>query len=115
MLLLISCAIPVNTKKELREKAFVESIKDTNYLILADYWDENSKKMTIDFKSAAYMKVNEPSGIIEITIGNGPYYGLIELHKIGEKKTRIRAYGWGGLESHIEDWVKLIKDYENPK
>lgn len=107
-LLLSACTVPVDTKNEARTKAATEFKKNANYLYLAHYWDEHATKQTIDFKSATYLAIWEKEKKAEITIGNGPYYGMIELTAIDENNTSIKTYAWGGMTGKISEWKKLI-------
>lgn len=90
---LSGCTIPLFIKAEIAQKHQGESfIKKKNYLSLAQYWDNNAKKQMIDFKSASYLAIWEHDKKAEITIGNGPYYGLIELVSLDNDTTKITYY-----------------------
>jgi uncharacterized protein YceK len=87
-----------------------EFVKKLNYISLLKYWDDHATKATIDFKSATYSKIWEHNKTAEITIGNGPYYGLIVLTSINHNTTNVKYHSWGGLGDDIDSWVDLIKN-----
>jgi hypothetical protein len=106
----VGCAtIPATTKADMANKLITESRKTGNYLKLAHYWDDHAKKVTIDFKSATYLSIWENEGIAEITIGNGPYYGMIKLIALDKNNTLIKCYAWGSLSGKITEWKNLIE------
>jgi len=109
-LVLQGCTVPTMKKADVRTAHVGQSVvKNQNYVTLARYWDDHATKMTIDFKGASYMSIIPEEGRAEITIGNGPYYGLIDLRKITDHSTRVTSYGWGGMSSAIQEWVELIR------
>jgi hypothetical protein len=106
--------MPVFTKAEIAEKHSSTSktfVKKGNYLDLARYWDENAKKQSINFTPASFLKIWEKERKAEISIGNGPYYGFIELRYIDENTTQITIFSWGGMGKRIHEWVDLICNY----
>ena len=107
------CVVPVQSKADIeKEKQPISSIVvNENYIVLAHYWDDHAKKQTIDFLSASFLSIREEMGQADITIGNGPYYGMIRLKKISEQSTSVTTYGWGGLSSKMMEWQKLICNY----
>jgi hypothetical protein len=105
------CTIPVTTKTEMRSRQTASFVKDANYLVLARYWDDNAEKQTIDFHSAPFLTVREEEGRAEITIGNGPYYGMIELKKIDDKSTLITSYAWGSVAGRIFEWEAMLRQF----
>jgi hypothetical protein len=105
--------VPVKTKVEMRSRLVSESHKPANYLRLARYWDEHAKKYYLNFTSASYLMFWEHERTADIAIGNGPYYGMIELYGLDEHTTRIRCYAWGALEYKITEWRKLIESAPN--
>lgn len=107
---LLGCgSVPVRTKVEVQERLVSQTQKDANYLKLARYWDQRAEKQTIDFKGASFLTIWEKEGRAEITIGNGPYFGMIELIGVGENSTLIKSYAWGGMSGRISEWTELIK------
>jgi len=108
-LFLSSCTtVPVPTKPEVQSHLISTTIKHANYLDLARYWDLHAEKQTIDFKGASYLMVWEKEGTAEITIGNGPYYGLIELVKVDQSSTIVKTYAWGYFTKRMIEWRDLI-------
>jgi len=87
-----------------------QSQKNANYLYLARYWDDHAAKQMIDFKGASFLTVWERDGKAEISIGNGPYYGLIELIAVGKNATVIKVYAWGASAERINKWRALIEN-----
>jgi hypothetical protein len=114
-LTLAGCTIPVMTKVEIKDKPVSEFQKKSNYLSLARYWDDHAEKQTIDFKGASFLTVWDREGKAEITIGNGPYYGMIELIKLDEQTTLVRCYSWDFMAKRIEEWKQLIQNASEDK
>lgn len=116
IIVLSGCALtrPTLIKAEIAQKHQSETfIKKKNYLSLAHYWDNNAKKQMISFHGASFLLIWEHYKKAEITIGNGPYYGLIELVSLDEETTQITFYAWGGedgMASRIHEWVDLLKN-----
>ena len=77
---------------------------------MARYWDDNAEKQTIDFKGASYLTIQKEEGRAEITIGNGPYYGLIELKRLDDATTEVASYSWGYMANRIAEWMELIRN-----
>ncbi len=102
-----SIAMPIFTKKEIYQMPGATFIKKGNYLDLAHYWDDNAKKQMIDVKGASYLMIWEKEKEAEITVGNGPYYALIQLKEIDESTTRITSYG---NDSMNQEWVNLFRN-----
>ena len=107
-LFLSSCTTPVSTKPEAQSHLISTTTKRLNYLDLARYWDLHAEKQTIDFKGASYLTIWEKEGVAEITIGNGPYYGLIELVKVDQSSTIVKTYAWGYFTKRMIEWRDLI-------
>lgn len=101
--------VPTMTKAEIKNKVVLESQKKASYIKLAHYWDDHATKQMIDFKGPSYLTLWENEGRAEITIGNGPYYGMIELIAIDKNTTLIRCYAWGDLEKRVMEWKDLIE------
>ena len=102
--------VPTFTKAEIAQKHSSKTfVKKGNYLNLAQYWDDNAEKYMIDFKGASFLTVWEKARKAEITLGNGPYYGLIELTYIDENTTQVTVFAWGGDASSIRKWADLIR------
>ncbi|GGI16406.1 hypothetical protein GCM10008066_03800 [Oxalicibacterium faecigallinarum] len=97
-------------KAKLKEEPTSSFVKDRNYKVLAKYWDDNATKQTIDFKGASFMTIWESDQIAEITIGNGPYYGMIELRALSDTSTKVTTFERGTLSSRIQEWADLIKN-----
>jgi hypothetical protein len=102
--------VPAMTKMDAREKFVSQSQKNAYYLYLARYWDDHAAKQMIDFKGASFLTVWERDGKAEISIGNGPYYGLIELIAVGKNATVIKVYAWGASAERINKWRALIEN-----
>jgi hypothetical protein len=96
------------TKADALQRKPDEQIKNQNYLKLARYWDLNAVKLTINSIGVSHLTVWESEGKAEITYGRGPYYGMIELIKLDDKKTKVVTYAWGYLGKGVEDWRDLI-------
>lgn len=109
------CTVPTMTKTEIRAKqAGTPFVKNANYLVLARYWDDHAEKQMIDFKGASFLTVREEEGRAEITIGNGPYYGMIELKKIDDRSTLVTTYAWGGMAERIFEWEAMLRQFSSP-
>jgi hypothetical protein len=106
-----ACTVPVFRKEEMRERIIADFVRPGSYLDLARYWDERAQKLSIDFASATFLTLWERDKKAEITVGTGPYYGMIELVQESEGRVRIRAYAWGtgGIKEKIEDWLSLLR------
>ena len=102
--------VPTMTKAEARENLVSQSQKKASYLYLARYWDDHATKQMIEYKGASYLALWETDGKAEITIGNGPYYGMIELIAIDKSTTMIKTYAWGYLAERINEWRELIEN-----
>jgi hypothetical protein len=108
---LSACTVPTQKKSDVRTAHTGESFtKNANYIALARYWDDNATKQTIDFKGASFLSIIQDEGRAEITIGNGPYYGLIDLKKVTDRSTRVTAFAWGGMADRINEWCQLIRN-----
>lgn len=109
-MLISGCSLvpPAFTKNEMKESYIEKFVRDGNYKYLAKYWDDNAKKAMIDWKSATYLQIWDDQGVAEITIGTGPYYGMIELIDMGDK-TMVVSYGRGGLAGRVKEWMDLIR------
>lgn len=90
-------------------------VKDSNYLVLARYWDDHANKQMSYFHGAAFLNVLQEEGRAEITIGNGPYYGMIELKNIDGRSTLITTYAWDYLAKKVFEWEELLRGYTPPK
>lgn len=101
--------VPAMTKADVRNKTVSQSEKKANYLKLARYWDSHATKGAIDFVGASFLAVWESEGRAEITYGNGPYYGMIELIALDKSTTLIKCYAWGSLGEKIIEWRDLIE------
>jgi len=107
---LSGCIVPTLTKAEIARKHPSETfVKKGNYQDLARYWDDHAKKARLDFASASFLRIWEKDRKAEITYGNGPYYGLIDLTYIDENVTSVTFYAWG-LGSPIRKWADLIRN-----
>ena len=62
-----------------------------NFVDLARYWDEHAQKLSIDLASATFLTLWDREKMAEVTVGTGPYYGMIELIQESEGLVRIRA------------------------
>jgi hypothetical protein len=60
--------------------------------------------------TGSYLSIIQNEGRAEITIGSGPYFGLIDLKKVTDRSTRVTAYAWGGLAYSIHEWCQLIRN-----
>jgi hypothetical protein len=109
-IILSGCANGVTTKAEIQDQLSSQSRKNSNYLDLAQYWDFHAdKSMALGSgMGLAYLTVWERSGKAEITMGTGPYYGMIELIRLDERTTLIKTYAWGGFAEKINEWKTLI-------
>lgn len=109
-LVLQGCTVPTIKKADVRTAHVGQSfIKNQNYVTLARYWDDHATKQTIDGKGASFMSIIPEEGRAEITIGNGPYYGLIDLRRVTDHSTRVTSYAWGGMANTMQQWVELIR------
>ena len=100
---------PVRSKAEMRARVYaVPTTVQGNYLRLARHWDEHASKLSIDLVGASFLTVIEDERRAEITIGQGPYYGMIELKEIEPGLTLVSCFAWGGLTSQIDEWRRFI-------
>lgn len=104
------CTAPAMTKPEVLQRKLDEHVKNQNYLKLARYWDINAEKLRINLINISHLTIWESEGKAEIAYGVGPYYGMIELIKLGERKTKVVTYAWGYLGKDVEGWRDLIMD-----
>lgn len=108
LLLAISSACvtkPTHSKARLSSRQSGDSIElSANYIQLARHWNRSADKVKIDFQNASYLRILNEQGRAEITIGDGPYYGMIELERLGENSTRLTTYAWGSLAKNIHEW-----------
>jgi hypothetical protein len=103
---LSACTVGIAKKSDIRTEHPGESFtKNANYIALARYWDDNATKVT----GASFLSIIQDEGRAEITFGNGPYYGLIDLKKVTDRSTRVTAYAWGG-NPMIHQWCQLIRN-----
>lgn len=100
---------PAMTKVELKGKPFSEFQKKANYLVLARYWDDHATKAQINYAPASFLTIWEKERKAELSLGLGPYYGMIELISIDEHTTLVRCYSWGYLAKFIDEWSQLIE------
>ena len=102
--------VPTQIKGDISsEHDGVTFVKNGNYKALAQYWDEKADKKDIEFVGASFLGILEKEQKAEITIGNGPYYGLIELEQVDQEQTRVTYHAWGDLAYKIIDWAELIR------
>jgi hypothetical protein len=107
---LSACTAATLKKSDIRTDHPGESFtKNANYIALARYWDDNAEKKT-GMPLSASLSIIQDEGRAEITLGNGPYYGLIDLKKVTDRSTRVTAYAWGSLANLIHEWCQLIRN-----
>ena len=103
--------IPKMKKNEIftnvEKKSF---IKHRHFEDILKYWDDNSTKVKIDFANATYVQRWSNPKHAEISIGNGPYYGLIQLHHVNDSQTKVDYYSWGHFKNRISDWINIINE-----
>jgi hypothetical protein len=108
---LSACTAATFKKSDIRTERPGESFtKNANYIALARYWDDNATKHMTDFKGDSFLSIIQDEGRAEITIGSGPYYGLIDLKKVTDRSTRVTAFAWGGMANRINEWCQLIRN-----
>jgi hypothetical protein len=113
-LIISACTIPVFQKEEMRSRNVADFTRSGSYIELVKYWDEHAEKAMIDFHSATFLTLWDADKKAEITVGTGPYYGMIELTQESDNCVRIRAYAWGtglsgGPRANIEEWLNLLR------
>lgn len=109
--LLLGCVTrALFTKDRVRDRFVSQSQKNANYLELAKYWDDHASKQTIDGRNESWLAIWEKEGKAEITIGHGPYYGMIELIGLDEHTTLVKCYAWGAMTKRINQWRELIEN-----
>ena len=82
-----------------------------NYISLAHYFDDHAKKYGP--LTTGVLTINESEGKADITMGNGPYYGMIELKRIDDNSTLITGYSWYGSHERIREWEGFLRTYPN--
>lgn len=110
VLLLAGCATPVATVAELRSPqhaAGVAEIACGSYTQLARYWND-SARAGMQGRAFGTLNVVLADGRADITIGTGPYYGLIELKDLGRNTTRVTSYASGVAGAQILLWRSQI-------
>ncbi len=110
VLLLAGCAAPVATMAELRSprhSAGAVEIACGSYMQLARYWHD-SWRASVPGRTVGTLNVMLADGRAEITIGTGPYYGLIELKDLGRNTTRVTGYASGVASAQILVWRHQI-------
>jgi len=106
---LSACTAATLKKSDIRTEHPGESFtKNANYIALARYWDDNAEKRLEPL--TPFLSINQDEGRAEIILGNGPYYGLIELKKVTDHSTRVTAYAWGSLANLIHKWCQTIRN-----
>lgn len=109
-LMVAGCATPVATMSELRSSrhaAGAVEIACGSYMQLARYWNDSARSGPTG-KSLGALNVMLEDGRAEITIGSGPYYGLIELKDLGRNTTRVTSYASGAAGAQILVWRHQI-------
>jgi hypothetical protein len=109
-LLLAGCAAPVSTMADLRSPQHATgavAIACGSYMQLARYWND-SARTNGSGKAVGSLNVVLADGRAEITIGSGPYYGLIELKDLGRNTTRVTSYASGMAGAQILVWRHQI-------
>lgn len=99
------------SKGELRQQPVAKPIIVNRPLVdLANHWDEHGTRYFIDLSPAAAMTVNRADGVAEILYGRamGPFWGMIELHRVAEDRTEIRSYAVKGSEKQILRWREQL-------
>ncbi len=109
-LLLAGCAVPVGTMADLRSPQHSTggvAIACGSYMQLARYWND-SARANASGRTIGSLNVVLADGRAEITIGSGPYYGLIELKDLGRNTTRVTSYASGMAGAQILVWRHQI-------
>ncbi|CAN5543361.1 hypothetical protein BH10PSE18_BH10PSE18_04080 [soil metagenome] len=104
-LLLAGCAGPMATMAELRSPQHVAGAVEIacgSYMQLARYWNDSARAN--QGRAVGTLNVVLADGRAEITIGTGPYYGLIELKDLGRNTTRVTSYASGLAGAQILVW-----------
>ena len=115
VLFMLGCnSVPKFTKAEIFDEESYSFEKAVNYRDLADYWDTNAQKFTLDFAPVSFMKVSENKKKVEITVGNGPYYFLMELRALEDNRTLVTVYDWGAYGSAPRKWIELVRNAPEP-
>lgn len=104
--------MPIATKNEVRSNDLLigDVVACGAYDRLARRWDDTAKKVSIDFKGATFLTMVPEERRAEITIGNGPYYALMDLKDIGSDRTRVISYSRDGMASMVKGWQALIQE-----
>jgi len=105
---LTGCTKAILKKEDIRKRLTQETIKEADYIYLAKYWDDHAEKLLSP--GGCHLQIWREFNKAEITIGSGPYYGMIELIELKDNRTKIKAYGWGGNAIIINKWYDLLSE-----
>ena len=103
--------VPTFTKAEMLSKPSTQFVIAANYISLARHWDDYGNKFL--GPNGCFLTMLDEEQRAEITIGNGPYYGMIELKRIDDHSTLVTSYAWDYMEKFIREWEELLRNYPN--
>ncbi len=88
-------------------------IVEKNFVALAEYWDEHAERYFIDLTPAGLLTLNRSDGLAEIIYGkpSGPFFGMIELHRLDDNRTEVRAYATKGSEKPVLRWRDQLTSF----
>lgn len=99
------------SKVELRRTpAAPPVVVERNFVDLAEYWDEHGERYFIDLAPAAMLTVHRADGLAEIVYGKpaGPFWGMIELHRLDDRRTEVRTFAAKGSEKPVLRWREQL-------
>ena len=103
--------VPTFTKAEMLSKPSTQFVIAANYISLARHWDDYGNKFL--GPNGCFLTMLDEEQRAEITIGNGRYYGMIELKRIDDHSTLVTSYAWDYMEKFIREWEELLRNYPN--
>lgn len=85
-------------------------VVEKNFVALAEYWDEHAERYFIDLTPAGLLTLNRSDGLAEIVYGkpSGPFFGMIELHRLDDSRTEVRVYAAKGSEKPVLRWREQL-------
>ena len=104
-------SVGTTTKAEMLSKPSTQFVIAANYILLARYWDDYADKSP--GPNGSFLTMLDEEQRAEITIGNGPYWGMIELKRIDDHSTLVTSYAWDYSHKVVRGWEELLRTYPN--